>query len=99
MQPNQVVAGRFKLTRKLARGGSAEVFAAVDQSTGQTVALKLLTDQDGKYGAAARFMREYYALSELRHPRIIEVYDYGVEQGAPYYTMELLDGHDLNELS
>lgn len=102
MQPNtgaEVVAGRFRLTRKLAQGGSAEVFAAVDQSTGQTVALKRLVDHAGKHGAVARFMREYYALSELRHPRIIEVYDYGVDRGTPYYTMELLDGHDLNELS
>jgi tetratricopeptide (TPR) repeat protein len=96
---DEVLAGRFRLTKKLARGGSAEVFAAVDQSTGQRVALKRLLDHHGKHGAAARFMREYYALSELRHPRIIEVYDYGVDRNDPYYTMELLDGHDLSELS
>jgi len=94
-----LIAGRFRLTRKLARGGSAEVFAAVDQSTDRRVALKRMLAGEGKRGAVARFMREYYALSELRHPRIIEVYDYGVEHGDPYYTMELLDGHDLNELS
>ena len=94
-----LVAGRFRLTRKLARGGSAEVFAAIDRSTGQRVALKRMLGAGGRHGAVARFMREYYALSELRHPRIIEVYDYGVEGGDPYYTMELLDGHDLNERS
>jgi tetratricopeptide (TPR) repeat protein len=44
-------------------------------------------------------MREYHALSELRHPRIIDVYDYGVERDVPYYTMELLDGADLHELA
>ncbi|HET8933435.1 MAG TPA: serine/threonine-protein kinase [Polyangiales bacterium] len=44
-------------------------------------------------------MREYHALSELRHPRIIEVYDYGVDAGVPYYTMELLDGEDLAKVS
>jgi hypothetical protein len=95
----EVVAGRFQIIKKLARGGSAEVFAALDRSTGKRVALKRLLAQQGKHAAVARFMREYYALAELRHPRIIEVYDYGVEQGEPYYTMELLDGHDLNELS
>ena len=95
----QLIAGRFRITHKLARGGSAEVFAATDQSTGRRVALKRMLASEGKHGRVARFMREYYGLSELRHPRIIEVYDYGVEHGDPYYTMELLDGHDLAELS
>jgi len=37
------------------------------------------------------------SLSQLAHPRIIEVYDYGLERRSPYYTMELLDGEDLRE--
>jgi hypothetical protein len=94
----RVVAGRYRLTRRLARGGAGEVFAAIDLSTGARVALKRLLDQQDPRGCAY-FMREYHALSELRHPRIIEVYDYGVDRGAPYYTMELLDGHDLGELA
>jgi len=40
--------------------------------------------------------REYHTLEQLRHPRIIEVYDYGVDELGPYYTMELLDGADLD---
>ena len=48
---------------------------------------------------AALFEREYHVLSRSRHPRIIEVYDYGVDAEGPYYTMELLDGADLRELS
>lgn len=95
----EIIAGRFLLSHRLARGGSGEVFAAVDRSTGAPVALKRLLDHAGTRGARVRFMREYYALSELRHPRIIAVYDYGVDRGVPYYTMELLDGHDLSELS
>ena len=39
--------------------------------------------------------REYHTLAQLAHPRIIEVYDYGVDERGPYYTMELLDGADL----
>jgi serine/threonine protein kinase len=41
------------------------------------------------------FEREYRTLVRLKHPRIIEVYDFGVTPAGPYYTMELLDGHDL----
>jgi tetratricopeptide (TPR) repeat protein len=97
---NETVAGRYKLERLLARGGMGEVFSAVDLSSGKRLALKRLLAHDGqRRTSAVYFMREYHALSELRHPRIIEVYDYGVEGDRPYYTMELLDGQDLRELS
>ena len=77
-----------------------EVFAAVDRSTGASIALKrLLTAPAERRTFEVLFMREYHALSELRHPRIIEVYDYGVDAGTPYYTMELLDGQDLGKIS
>ena len=39
---------------------------------------------------SALFEREFYVLSSLKHPRIIEVYDYGLADGGPFYTMELL---------
>ena len=45
----------------------------------------------------ALFEREYHTLAQLAHPRIIEVYDYGIDDAGPYYTMELLDGGDLRD--
>jgi hypothetical protein len=99
-EPPEVVAGRYELTQRLARGGMGEVHAALDRSTGKAVALKRLRPEAlVQRGVVVHFMREYHALSELRHPRIIEVYDYGVDREVPYYTMELLDGQDLRELS
>jgi serine/threonine protein kinase len=59
----------------------------------------------GPFAAAARshagqlFEREFDTLSQLVHPRIIEVYDYHRDAQGPYYTMELLDGGDLRERS
>jgi tetratricopeptide (TPR) repeat protein len=76
----------------------ATVFSAVDESTGRRVALKRLTKNDSRR-MATLFEREFYVLSSLEHPRIIEVYDYGVDADGPYYTMELLEGSDLRELS
>jgi tetratricopeptide (TPR) repeat protein len=97
---DEIVAGRYRLTRKLARGGMGEVFSAIDQSTDRKVALKrMLPDALQQRSLVVHFMREYHALAELRHPRIIEVYDYGVDRDVPYYTMELLDGQDLRDLS
>jgi hypothetical protein len=97
---SEVVAGRYRLTHKLARGGMGEVFSAVDQSTDRKVALKRMLPAALQHRSlVVHFMREYHALAELRHPRIIEVYDYGVDRDVPYYTMELLDGQDLRDLS
>ena len=97
---HEVVAGRYELQKRLARGGMGEVFSALDRSTGSSVALKRLRPAVlNQPSIVSDFMREYHALSMLRHPRIIEVYDYGVDREQPYYTMELLDGQDLSELS
>ncbi|MET0385620.1 MAG: protein kinase [Polyangiales bacterium] len=98
--PLEVVAGRYELVRRLARGGMGEVFAGHDRSTDKAVALKrMLPALLEQRGSVVHFMREFHALSELRHPRIIEVFDYGLDHGVPYYTMELLDGRDLRDLS
>lgn len=77
-----------------------EVFFATDLSTGAPIALKRMLGQSAQSRSlVVHFMREYHALSELLHPRIVTVYDYGVDGDTPYYTMELLDGQDLHELS
>lgn len=74
------------------------IYTAVDRSTGRRVALKrLLACEDETQ--SAMFEQEYRALARLRHPRIPEVYDYGVDAAGPYFTMELLDGRDLRELA
>jgi tetratricopeptide (TPR) repeat protein len=78
----------------------ARVYHASDEVTGRDVALKQLVfsgPQDKQSAVATLFEREYHVLSQLRHPRVIAVYDYGVDDGAPFYTMELLDGGDLRD--
>lgn len=94
---NTVIAGRYQLLERISQGGAGEVFAARDSSTGRKVALKRALPGTGH--RSALFQAEYHALARLRHPYIIQVYDYGVdaEHALPYYTMELLDGQDLLE--
>ncbi len=92
------VHGRFSVEAELARGGMGAVFRAFDRSTGRRVALKRLLAAGGPK-AGALFEREFYVLSSLSHPRIIEVYEYGVDAEGPFYTMELLEGRDLREVA
>ncbi|HKP59710.1 MAG TPA: protein kinase [Polyangiales bacterium] len=96
------IADRYTLFEQLGAGGTATVHRARDELSGRTVALKQLgAALAGKRRAMleALFEREYQTLVRLKHPRIIEVYDYGLTGAGPYYSMELLDGSDLQQLS
>lgn len=96
----QRVGGRYDILEPLGEGGAGAVYRAADLSTGTELALKRLrahasTDHD----ASLRFRKEFHTLAGLRHPRIVEVYDYAVDEHGPYYTMELLEGAELRGLA
>jgi hypothetical protein len=94
------VASRYRLDERLGRGGVATVYRAYDEAASRHVALKLLLASSfGNAMMASLFEREFYTLSQLAHPRIIEVYDYGLSDSNAYYTMELLDGADFIQLA
>ncbi|MEY4580951.1 MAG: hypothetical protein RL701_5654, partial [Pseudomonadota bacterium] len=75
------------------------VYRVRDRITGELQALKRVTltgdTHDARAYAIEAFEREYHVLASLDHPRIIRVFDYGVDAEGPYYTMELLEGQDM----
>src|SRR5262245_6866838 len=76
----------------------AAVYLVFDELSRRTFALKQLSvgpELRAHAEANARFEREYRTLSELTHPRIIQVFDYGLDSAGPFYTMEVLDHADL----
>lgn len=88
--------GRYRLQRRVGKGGMGEVWAATHPGLRREVALKILRPDAGNASAVRRFEREVKATSELSHPNTVRVFDYGVtEDGLWYYAMELLDGVDL----
>src|SRR5262245_8004194 len=96
------VSGRYHLLGQLGRGGMGSVHRARDEASGHIVAFKQLSSSlagNKRKTVEALFEREYHTLVRLKHPRIIEVFDYGFTGDGPYYTMELLDGQDLQQLS
>src|SRR5580693_5848201 len=91
------IGGRFQVDAVLGRGGMATVYRVTEATSQRPLALKQLAmprDAERREALVALFEREFLTLAQLSHPRVIEVYDYGVDDAAPYYTMELLDGGD-----
>lgn len=94
-------AARYELGRELAEGGVGVIVEAHDKLAQRAVAYKRLRVRSEATRArlTALFQREFDTLARLPHPNIVEVYDYGVDEQGPYYTMELLAGKDLAQLA
>jgi eukaryotic-like serine/threonine-protein kinase len=92
--------GRYRLERRIGRGGMGEVWAAYHRGLRRNVALKTLRpDKHSSTVDVARFEREVQATTQLTHPNTVRIFDYGVtEDGIWYYAMELLEGRNLAEL-
>jgi tetratricopeptide (TPR) repeat protein/predicted Ser/Thr protein kinase len=95
--PPSQIGQRYRVQSELARGGMGVVYEALDTATGRAVAVKALLEAEGP--TTALFEQEYRTLAQLQHPRIIEVYDYGIDGDRPYYAMERLPGEDLRRLA
>ena len=88
--------GHYRILGLLGRGGMADVYRAEDERLGREVALKALPPEFARDPErVARFEREVRAAAKLTHPNIVTVYEYGVGEEHPFYTMALLPGGDL----
>ena len=94
-----IIAGRYELQRRLAQGGMAEVWLAIDRTLDRKVAVKwlkpsLATDPI----VAERFRREAVAAASLNHPNIVAVHDVFEQDGRQAVVMQLVDGKSLRQL-
>jgi hypothetical protein len=76
-----------------------EVFDAQTQALVARKRLQRKGDETQQRRTAQLFEREFLTLAQLTHPRIVQVREYGVDEQGPWFTMELLDGGDLQELA
>lgn len=98
VQSGDVVANRYFLGAQLGASQRCEVYDALDSSTGRRVALKLLRPGLSDLPAvAARFSREARIAADLRGPHIVSALDMGVSDGVMFYTMDLIEGHRLDQ--
>ncbi len=88
--------GNYVIERPLARGGMGTLYVARHLSLDRLVAVKVLSDDvSDSPGLAGRFRDEARVTANLRHPNIVEIFDFGMVEGHHYYVMELLRGQDL----
>jgi serine/threonine-protein kinase len=96
-----LLAGRYRLTDRIAAGGMGEVWRAEDSLLSRAVAVKLLpTGRAGDEAFLARFRAEARYAASLSHSGIARVYDYGesAEFGGAYLVMELVNGEPLSAI-
>jgi serine/threonine protein kinase len=88
--------GKYRILEPLGRGGMAQVFKAYHPQLDRYVAIKVLRSdlvEDQEF--LARFRREARAVAALRHPNIVQIFDFDVQDDLYYMVMELLEGDTL----
>lgn len=94
-----LIDGRYEVMSRIARGGMATVYLAMDRRLDREVAIKVMHAHlaEGGTGAefVARFRREARAAARLTHPGLVSVFDQGVDGETSYLTMEYVEGTNL----
>ena len=95
--PPRTFAG-YELLEELGRGGMGNVYKARQTALDRMVALKVIAAGSAAGPESqARFRVEAKAVARLRHPQVVQIYDFGEENGQPYFSMELMEGGSLKD--
>ena len=92
-----VLAGEYVILGKIAAGGCGTVYSAEHRVLGRRAAVKVLHSRlAGSPEMAERFVREARVVNRVRHPNIVDIYEFGkLDDKRPYFVMELLEGSSL----
>jgi eukaryotic-like serine/threonine-protein kinase len=96
----QLVTGRYRVKGRIGEGGMGTVYLAIHEAIEKKVALKILNrEYSANREVVDRFKLEAVSASRIKHPNVIDVFDFGqTEDGSCFIAMELLEGYDLGEL-
>src|ERR1041384_2643145 len=95
-----LLAGKYRLVRRLGAGSAAEAWEAENVLLGRTVAVKILHDHLAKENQTrSHFLAEARAAARIAHPNVVDVFDIGVSsEGMPFIVMEHCDGETLSNV-
>ncbi len=98
LEPKLVLGDRYRLLRRIGRGGQSEVWLGERLATGQLVAVKaLVSGSEPEPAVLERFVREAQAISQLRHPNTVRLYDFGSgPAGYVFMVLEYIEGETLD---
>ncbi|HET7431172.1 MAG TPA: serine/threonine-protein kinase [Nocardioides sp.] len=97
LEPGLLLGDRYRLVRRVASGGMADVWAAEDGVLQRDVAVKVMRPDPGHEELfALRFRDEALHSAALIHTNIATLFDYGEDQGMAFLVMELVDGKPLS---
>jgi len=98
LQEGDIISKRFKIEKEIGSGGMGKVYKAFDSELEETVAIKILFTQFGEYEDEKKnLVNEIKIARKITHPSIIKVYDIGDWLGNKFFTMQYIDGVDLEE--
>src|SRR5256885_6636951 len=97
VSPGSMLGGRYRLDERIAGGGMGDVWRGTDEVLGRTVAVKILLPALlEEAGFAERFRAEARTMATINHPGVVDVYDYGSEEGTAFLVMEYVEGDALS---
>ncbi len=95
----KLISKRYRIIKKIASGGMADIFLGDDLKLNRKVAVKILSaNYAGDRNFVARFKSEAQILARLNHPNIVQVYDWGEFNGSYFICMEYVEGESLKEI-
>jgi len=95
----KLISKRYRIIKKIASGGMADIFLGDDLKLNRKVPVKVLSSNyAGDRNFVARFKSEAQILARLNHPNIVQVYDWGEFSGYYFICMEYVEGESLKEI-
>jgi beta-lactam-binding protein with PASTA domain/tRNA A-37 threonylcarbamoyl transferase component Bud32 len=96
---NKLISRRYKIIKKIASGGMADVFLGTDLKLDRKIAIKILSASNARdKNFVARFKNEAQTLARLSHPSIVQVYDWGEFDDSYFICMEYVEGDSLKDI-
>jgi serine/threonine protein kinase len=95
---NKIIAKRYHCIEKIGSGGMGVVYLAEDTVLNRDVAVKVLRPTFKDEKNKSRFFREAKILSQLNHPHIVTIHDFGMWKRNMYIVLEYLDGRNLLQI-
>ncbi len=87
----------YTILEQLGRGGMGVVYKAKQDALGRVVAIKMVLESHAQGESRVRFLTEAESVARFHHPNIVQIYEIGEVQGRPFFSLEYVDGGNLEE--